>query len=212
MITSTSNQRIKEARKLQRKRQRQASGQLLIEGTRLVGDALAAGVTPSLVFFDTEAAQGNDEVAALLSEMSPCEQIACAPHVFAGLAETVSPQGIAAVVPLPRLDVRAHAAAAAAAAGSRARPPATRARCCARRRRRAFRSCSLGRRRLIRLTQKPCARPWGAHFRLPLRSGDWPVLRREIERVRPLTDFFLLRGGGRRRRSPTTPWTGARRR
>ena len=107
MITSPTNARIKEARKLQRRRERYAQGQLLIEGVRLVRDAWQAGgelrqvfYAPDLLEAQTAAAQLVDELAAAQVEM-----IACSAAVFATLSETVTPQGIAAVVGLPVLPV-----------------------------------------------------------------------------------------------------------
>ena len=188
MITSTSNQRIKEARKLLRKRQRQASGQLLIEGTRLVGDALAAGVAPTLVFFDAEAVQSNAEVAALLSKMSQSEQVPCAPHVFAALADTVSPQGIAAIVPLPDLDV-APTPQPLVLVLDRVRDPGN-AGTLLRTAEAAGVSLALfGPKTVDPFNPKAVRAAMGAHFRLPLRSGEWPLLQDELERMQPPTAF-----------------------
>jgi TrmH family RNA methyltransferase len=105
MITSPANPRIKEVRKLQRRRERYAQGRLLLEGVRLVRDALASGVALETVFYVPALAAENELAAALLevTRREGVEQIACSEQVFATLAETVTPQGIAAVVPLPQL-------------------------------------------------------------------------------------------------------------
>jgi TrmH family RNA methyltransferase len=105
MITSASNLRIKEARKLQRRRERHAQGQMLIEGVRLVRDAFAAGVRLHTVFYVPDGlAEGG---AALLTELGAAriETLPCSASVFATLSETVAPQGIAATVALPELPV-----------------------------------------------------------------------------------------------------------
>ena len=104
MITSTENNRIKEARSLQRKRQRLAAGRCLLEGLRLVEDAWRAGAHPERIFFVPEAA-ANPALDALVAEISAAgvESLACTPQVFQSLADTVTPQGIAAVLPLPNL-------------------------------------------------------------------------------------------------------------
>lgn len=105
LITSTDNSRIKEARSLQRKRQRLAAGRCLLEGLRLVEDAWRAGSRPDRVFFVPEAATANPSLAQLAADFTAAgvEILACTPQVFQTLADTVTPQGIAAVVPMPDL-------------------------------------------------------------------------------------------------------------
>lgn len=107
MITSPSNNRIKEARKLQRRRERYAQGQMLIEGVRLLRDAWQSGATLRQVFYAPDllveqslSAQLIDQLAAARIELVPCNE-----SVFATLSETVTPQGIAAIVDLPQLPV-----------------------------------------------------------------------------------------------------------
>ncbi len=105
MITSTDNNRIKEARSLQRKRQRLAAGRCLLEGLRLVEDAWRAGARPDRIFFVPAVAETNPALAQLVAEISAAgvESLACTPQVFQSLADTVTPQGIAAVLPTPDL-------------------------------------------------------------------------------------------------------------
>lgn len=105
MISSTSNHRIKAAIQLHRKRGRRAAGRLLIEGARLVEDAVQSGVRPQLVFVAPELAAGHRAIEGLVAGFGRAgvECIDVSAAVFAALAETVTPQGIAAVVDLPRL-------------------------------------------------------------------------------------------------------------
>ncbi len=105
MITSPTNPRLKEARKLQNRRQRQQAGRLLLEGVRLINDAVQSGSLPDLVFFVPETVQTNQPALRLLDQLqtSGVECLACVATLFATLSETVTPQGIAAVVPLPNL-------------------------------------------------------------------------------------------------------------
>ena len=105
MITSSSNSRVKEARKLQNRRQRQVTGRLLLEGVRLVGDALQSGILPELVFFAPDVLSANSQGARLLAQLQNVgiECLACTEAVFATLAETVTPQGLAAIMPIPQL-------------------------------------------------------------------------------------------------------------
>ncbi len=104
MITSTANQRIKDARKLLTRKGRHSAGQMLVEGVRLLGDAWRSGVRPQPVFFSPDLLT-SPEGQRLLVELQAagCECIACTPAVFAGLSETTTPQGIAGVLPLPQL-------------------------------------------------------------------------------------------------------------
>ncbi len=97
MITSVSNARVKEARSLQRKRRRYAAGRILIEGVRLVRDALSSGLAPEVVFYVPEQAEAGLQSVALLRHLQAAhvECIAVSPAVFATLAETLTPQGIA---------------------------------------------------------------------------------------------------------------------
>jgi TrmH family RNA methyltransferase len=104
MITSASNQRIKDARKLSTRKMRYATSQVLVEGVRLLGDAWHSGVRPIHVFYAPDRLTST-EGKALLTELEAagCECIPCTEAVFASLAETSTPQGIAAVLPLPQL-------------------------------------------------------------------------------------------------------------
>lgn len=101
MITSLQNSRIKAARALQRRRQRERQGRLLIEGLRLVEDALAAGYPPEVLFYTAEIAADPRGAALLAAVGRAAEEVS--PEVMASLTETVTPQGVVAVVPLPEL-------------------------------------------------------------------------------------------------------------
>jgi len=109
MITSTSNNRIKEARKLQRRRERHEQGQLLLEGVRLVRDAWEQGAIVHYAFIAPELLVNQNATLELIEELKDegVEVLACDANVFASLSETVTPQGIAAVVALPQLPLPA---------------------------------------------------------------------------------------------------------
>ncbi len=110
VITSMSNARVKEARSLQRKRRRYAAGRILIEGVRLVRDALSSGMTPELVFYVPEQAEAGLQAATLLRDLDAAhvECVAVSAAVFSSLAETLTPQGISAVIAMPRLPLPAE--------------------------------------------------------------------------------------------------------
>jgi TrmH family RNA methyltransferase len=105
LITSPTNPRIKAAQKLQRRRARHEQGRLLVEGVRLVQDAWEAGVRPETLFFAADLADGNTAAGDLVAALHAAgvELVPCTPRVFAELAETQTPQGIAAILPLPEL-------------------------------------------------------------------------------------------------------------
>jgi TrmH family RNA methyltransferase len=101
MITSTSNARIKRVRVLQSERRaREAEGVLVVEGPRLLREALLAGLTPDLTLYteDFAATEGGE---ALLERVEGAALVSGA--VMKAASDTESPQGVLAVVPAPSL-------------------------------------------------------------------------------------------------------------
>lgn len=107
MITSRENATIKAARRLRERKGRSKSNALLIEGARLVGDAWQAGIRPERVFVQPDALRAASPGHALLAAMRAAGVTVddVSERVFAELGETVTPQGIAAVVPMPALPI-----------------------------------------------------------------------------------------------------------
>ena len=105
MITSLDNPRIKEARKLQRRRHRQQQQALLLEGVRLVRDALQSGAQIRELYFVPEALADHPDAQNLLTAAAAAQIdcLACSAAVLATLTETITPQGLVAVVTLPHL-------------------------------------------------------------------------------------------------------------
>lgn len=102
MITSLANEKIKYARSLLRRRARWQEGRFLLEGIRLIEEAIRAGSIPALVFFAPEALA--DSRGAALYERCCGSGITCYPasvEAVASLSDTVTPQGAVAVVPFP---------------------------------------------------------------------------------------------------------------
>ncbi len=102
MITSLANEKVRYARALLRRRARLREGRCLIEGLRLIDEALRAGSIPALVFCTPETLA--DARGAALYER--CRALGAAAYeasaeVVASLSDTVTPQGIVAVVPFP---------------------------------------------------------------------------------------------------------------
>lgn len=102
MITSLANEKVKYARSLKRRRVRYREGRFCVEGVRLVEDAWRAGIVPAFVFYEP-ALRTTPFGDAVLSELEaagvPC--YAAANHVLQAISDTVTPQGIVAVVPFP---------------------------------------------------------------------------------------------------------------
>jgi TrmH family RNA methyltransferase len=105
MITSSSNQRLKTARQLLHHRRRGSGDPLLIGGVRLIRDALQSGARPSYLFYIPHSLTTNPALNLLVKqvEQMQIECLPCTPAAFATLSTTVTPQGIAAVFPLPVL-------------------------------------------------------------------------------------------------------------
>ena len=103
MIASQDNARIKGARKLRSRKHREQAGHLLLEGVRLIADAWRAGFAPDLVFYDGESAL-SAAAQELLDKLGGAgvECVACSRAVFTTLVDTMTPQGLAAIAPLPQ--------------------------------------------------------------------------------------------------------------
>lgn len=104
MITSLANDKVTYARSLQRRRQRGREGRFLVEGLRLVQEAMRAGYLPALLFFQPERANAGP-VQTLVTEARetgvPCYPVS--DSVLRALTDTVTPQPLVAVVPQPSL-------------------------------------------------------------------------------------------------------------
>lgn len=107
-ITSASNPQIRLAAKLHRRRHRQAHGLCTLEGTRLVQDALTMGATFHTCFITGAGADAQPDLAAQLQQACPLYLVT--PAILDKISETVSPQSILAVVPIPELPLPSTAA------------------------------------------------------------------------------------------------------
>lgn len=100
-ITSPDNAHVKYARSLHTKRARTRDKRYLLEGLRLVGHALDAGHRPALAFYTAEFAAGPGEGLVRALHAADTPTWLATPAVMARIADTVTPQGIAAVLPIP---------------------------------------------------------------------------------------------------------------
>jgi TrmH family RNA methyltransferase len=100
MITSSQNPKIQWVRSLQsRSRQRREAGAFVIEGVRLVEEALMAGYKAQLVLYSNDLSpQGQELVRAFESQGAPVEQVST--RVMQAASDTDTPQGILVVLPM----------------------------------------------------------------------------------------------------------------
>jgi RNA methyltransferase, TrmH family len=109
MITSPTNEKVKFAHSLARKKERVAAKQFLIEGTRLVQEATRAGAHPAVAFYERAAFNSDPRLRALVVawEREKREVYEVNAQVMRALSDTETPQGIAAVFPLPTITLPA---------------------------------------------------------------------------------------------------------
>ncbi len=100
-ITSPANPQIKLAAKLRRRRHRQAHRLCLLEGTRLVQDALSIGAAFHTCFITAAAADAQPDLVAQIQRACPLHLVPV--DLLDKISETVSPQTIVAVTPIPEL-------------------------------------------------------------------------------------------------------------
>ncbi|MDI7277461.1 MAG: RNA methyltransferase [Anaerolineae bacterium] len=109
MTTSLANERVKYARSLQRERVRNREQRFIVEGIRLVEEALRAGVRPVLAFYTsrlTATRRGRALLDALLQASEAALEVS--EQVMRALSATVTPQSAIAVVPIPQLAWPSH--------------------------------------------------------------------------------------------------------
>lgn len=104
MITSVANEKVKYVRSLYRRRVRYRERCFVVEGVRLVEEVFRAGIVPALLFYDEGivATPGRGELLVEAREKG-LTAFAVSEKVMKALADTVSPQGVLAVVPFVEL-------------------------------------------------------------------------------------------------------------
>lgn len=99
LITSTQNTRVKLAYQLQnRARSRRKERKIVLEGVRLISDALQQGQQPDYILYYP--AQVDYDLIAQLQE-TRTTLLAVSEDVIQHVSDTTNPQGIIAVFPLP---------------------------------------------------------------------------------------------------------------
>jgi RNA methyltransferase, TrmH family len=102
MITSPTNPKVRYVRRLEQRTFRRREGRMRLEGVRLVEESVASGFLPAFVLV-TDALDATPRGAVLRDRLREAgvPVLDVAPDVFAGVADTVTPQGILAVVGIP---------------------------------------------------------------------------------------------------------------
>jgi len=104
LITSRQNKTVKEVISLQDKKYRRKLRKFLIEGYRIIHEAVNSGSALEKLFFSTETEQKNKN--ELVSRLNPEIQLYEIPHeLFMQMSETDSPQGVLAVVGIPEVSL-----------------------------------------------------------------------------------------------------------
>lgn len=108
MIVSTTNPRVKYIRSLlAHRRVRTSERVFVVEGIRLVQEAMNAGLSIRLALYDAQNLQESSngtELLAVITDQEHCH--AAAPQAIAATTDTVTPQGVVAVVERPMLAPR----------------------------------------------------------------------------------------------------------
>ncbi len=100
-ITSPGNQIVRLIRSLARKKGREESGLFVVEGERAVGDAIEAGVPPHAIVAREGFVAGSAAVDAALASDEPDIVRILDADLFDSLTDTVHPQGVLAILPIP---------------------------------------------------------------------------------------------------------------
>lgn len=99
-ITSLQNNRVKSIRSLRMRKYREREGRYLIEGIRIVEEALDRHAPVETLLYSPDLLV-SERARALLQQHADIEQLSVSSEVFASLSDRETPQGIAAVVRYP---------------------------------------------------------------------------------------------------------------
>jgi TrmH family RNA methyltransferase len=173
MITSASNERVKYVHALARRKTRQEEGRFVVEGLRLIEEAIRAHVTPDFIFYTTDL----DERGQKLIERLHASGVTCldvTPGVMKLCAETETPPGLLAVLPMsgatlpirPTLSVVADALRDPGNLGTLIRATAAA----------GADELLLGPGTVDAYNPKVVRGAMGNHFRLPMTAFTWPAI------------------------------------
>ena len=102
MITSHSNPKVKLVRALARRKERYAARQFVVEGVRLIEEAINAGIVPAFVLYTAQTDSRANALLERLRTLTP-DTLEVSDQVMKEIASTETPQGIVAVMPFVEL-------------------------------------------------------------------------------------------------------------
>ena len=105
MITSLTNDKVKTIRSLAERKHRRQEQRFVIEGARLIDDALAANLTVDWALCAERLSPRAQETVSRLKKHQ-VELFDVSDKVLKACSDTDTPQGLIAVLPFPRLTVR----------------------------------------------------------------------------------------------------------
>jgi TrmH family RNA methyltransferase len=105
VIRSADNSTVKFVRSLRQRKMREAERVFVVEGSRLLEDALTLGVRPHFVILREDQANRIVELNSLAG--SELDLRILDRRLFDSLADTVTPQGVLAVFPFPTVELLA---------------------------------------------------------------------------------------------------------
>lgn len=174
LISSPQNERVKLVRMLQQQgKARRKQQRLVLEGARLMADALDAGARPDFALHVAEVDAPGTPAHAMLERLRADQRpvFEVTPDLMAALSDTETPQGVLGVFPLPELPVPDDPALIVVADGWR--DPGNLGT--------LIRTGAAAGVDLLLLTRgtvdptnpKAIRAAMGAHYRVPLRTLDW---------------------------------------
>lgn len=114
-VTSSQNRWVKLARSLRRRKARYAERAFLVEGVRLITDALGAGAAPSVLFIDAEKEHAALTELATAARSRGARIVPVTSALLRSIADTETPQGVIGIFPFPEIGERGHIGAGATA-------------------------------------------------------------------------------------------------
>lgn len=193
MIISVANEKVKYVRSLYRRRVRYRERHFVIEGVRLVEEAFRAGIVPALLFY-SEGVGSTPGGRELLVEMQKVETpaFAVSERVMKVMADTVSPQGLLAVVPFvelvppPVLSAAEGPSSSLALVVDRLRDPGNLGAILRTANATGVEQVILAPKTVDPYNPKVVRGAMGAHFRLPVEALSWPEIAETLTGVQVL--------------------------
>ena len=191
MITSLSNDKVKFVRALSDRKHRVREGRFVIEGARLIDDALAAGVKPDWVFC---AEQLTPRARATLAQLKSLgvELIPVSDSVLQACSETETPQGLLAIAAFPQFELPAHSTLILIA--DALRDPGNLGTLLRSAAAAGIDGVLLSPDTVDAYNPKVVRGAMGAHFRLPIVQADWALI---VQSTRDLKIYLASAAGER---------------